>query len=186
MASETLIPIAGVFNVIGSRANLQDSANPNVDAETGIFTWSAADIPEVRTKVLKNDGVGGQIKIQGLGVTDIVWGDFSRAVVPLEFEPLPIESFLIPAWPFITEVIALEPEFIDELIVRDAYPYVTIDYALSDFNVEIIDIEYIDAGNPNLVIDLEFQPLPELTAVVGSAFILIPLGCLEPPPEYWG
>lgn len=185
MASEFLdATISTPFNVTVFDANLQDSANKKLEALAGIVTWSGIDAElSIRQEVFAEAGF---FLVQGQDVTDLAWNDVPSLVIPLEFEPLPIETITIPAWPFITQVMPYPVEFADVLVVRDAYPYVTIDYALSDFNIEIIDIEYIDAGNPIIVLDLEFQPLPELTAIIGTDFNIIPLECLEPPPEYWG
>lgn len=185
MASKTLISDAGIFNVIGIDVNLQDSANPKLEAFTGVISFIGIDanLRESDPELIADPGI---FSIFGKGVTDLAWNDFPREVVELEFEPLPIESFLIPAWPFITEVIILEPEFVDELIARDSYPYVTDVIVLEEYDEISIGAVYIDAGNPSIVIDLEFQPLPELTAIVGAGFNIIPLGCLDLPVEYWG
>jgi len=180
MASGTLDAVAGTFNVIGINANLQDSANPKLEAFAGVISLVGIDAALSRTMELVADP--GIFKIDGKGITDLAWGDFPRQVVSLEFEPLPEEFITIAAWPFVTEVIPFNDEFIDEIIGANSYPYVT--------NVTVLE-EYLEQvgtiiQNPTLVIDLEFQPLPQLNAIVGTDFNIIPLGCLDPPAEYWG
>ena len=174
--------IPGTFNVTGIIANLQDSANPKLDATiAGTIAVTGVVLTLSRTRAVKADTLP-TFNIQGFGVTDIVWGDFPREIVLLDFEPLPIETITIPAWPFITDVIVLDDLFVDALIGANDYPYVTEAYVLEEYD----ELVGIIIQNPTLIVDLEFQPLPQLNAIVGTDFNLIPLGCLDPPAEYWG
>ena len=94
------------------------------------------------------------------------------------------------AIPFLTLTNELDPfGQVDTAIVGNGYSAVTLVYALTEFPGEplLADGTYIGEDNGFLVLDLEFQPLPELNAITSSSAIqIVLLAGANEIIEFWG
>ena len=121
-------------------------------------------------------------------MADIDWSNYPREVIALDtLGQEETASTFIWDWDLDAEVQTLDPlGQVDAL--EDAYPYVTVIVPLDTYG----ELESGTAGYPGLangteIIPLEFQPLPELRGITSSkSLIIIPLGCLDEPNEFWG
>ena len=123
-------------------------------------------------------------------MADVDWSNIPRLTLTLDPLGQSDQSDTV-TWDWTTidkMTVTIDPLGQVDTATSNDYSYVTLIVSLDPLAM----LESGTPGYPGLangfgIIPLEFQPLPIPTAIQSSAsVIIIPLGCLDLPVEYWG
>ena len=110
------------------------------------------------------------------------WVDYPAEVVELSTEV--VLNFPIGDMPTVINVVTLES--LPEVIINDGiYPIVT---EVVEYETLLLDITAdINTLGPALnIIELDFNTKPVLEGIEFLPIVIIPLGCIDKPFQYWG